>query len=84
MKKQAFDLVFLDHMMPEMDGIETLHAAKDHPDIPTENVIFVALTANAISGIRETYIAEGFDDYLSKPINPKAMEELIETYCLRK
>lgn len=84
LQKQSFDVVFMDHMMPDMDGIEVLRVAKASPDISTEKTIFIALTANAISGIRDTYIEAGFDDYLSKPINPQEMEGLIDTYCLNK
>lgn len=82
LKTESFNIVFLDHMMPDMDGIETLQKIKDSQDINTENVKFIALTANAISGIRETYIEAGFDDYLSKPINLRQMEGMIERFCL--
>ncbi len=82
LKKQSFDLIFMDHMMPDMDGIETLHNARELPGISLDNTIFIALTANAITGIRDMYLREGFDDYLSKPINPKEMEDIIQTYCL--
>ncbi|MCQ2520067.1 MAG: ATP-binding protein [Lachnospiraceae bacterium] len=83
LKNNKYDIIFMDHMMPDMDGIETLHKAKETDGISTDNAVFIALTANAIAGIRDMYINEGFDDYLSKPINPKEMEELIESYCLR-
>ena len=82
LKAQRFDVVLMDHMMPEMDGIETLTAAKSDDEINAEGVIFIALTANAIMGVRETYIEAGFDDYLSKPINPMALEQMIEYYCI--
>lgn len=68
-----FDLILLDHMMPEMDGIETLRHLKDEYADCIENTKVVVLTANAIKGAREKYIEEGFDDYISKPI---AIEEL--------
>lgn len=84
LKKQSFDLVFLDHMMPEMDGIETLQQIRNSAEINRDKIVFIALTANAISGIRDIYIDAGFDDYLSKPINPEEMEELISNYCLKK
>ena len=84
LKNRSFDIVFLDHMMPEMDGIETLKQIKASTDVSAvnANTKFIALTANAISGVRDTYLAAGFDDYLSKPINPMEMEELIKGYCL--
>ncbi len=67
--EHKYDLIFLDHMMPEKDGIETLkelRADKNNPNLETP---VVCLTANAISGAKEEYLSEGFDDYLSKPID---------------
>ncbi len=78
LKEQKFDLIFLDHMMPDMDGIETLHAIKGQR--LCEGVPIVMLTANAIVGDREKYINEGFDDFLSKPIIPNRLDELILQY----
>lgn len=72
-----YDMIFLDHMMPDKDGIETLHEMKQQADSPNRNTPYVCLTANAISGAREQYLAEGFDDYLSKPINPEKLEEML-------
>lgn len=72
-----YDLIFLDHMMPEKDGIETLHEIRENPDNPNAVTPVVCLTANAISGAREKYIEEGFDDYLTKPIDPERLEELM-------
>ncbi len=63
--KKIFDIVFLDHMMPEMDGIETLRKIKE--DELAVGTVFIALTANAIHGAKQTYLEAGFDDYLSKP-----------------
>jgi len=75
--KQHYDLIFLDHMMPEMDGIQTLHHMKDMSDNKCENSPIVALTANAITGAKEMYLAEGFDAFLPKPINPEKLEQMI-------
>ncbi|MBQ4536548.1 MAG: response regulator [Lachnospiraceae bacterium] len=75
LKNQSFDLIFLDHMMPEMDGIDTLHAMREQK--LAENVPVVMLTANAIVGDREKYLEEGFDDFLSKPIVPDELEKMI-------
>ncbi len=75
LKEQSFDLIFLDHMMPEMDGIETLHAMKEQhlcDDVPV-----IMLTANAILGDEEKYISEGFDDFLTKPILPGKLDKMI-------
>ena len=73
-----YDMIFLDHMMPELDGIETLHILKkiDGYDIPP----VVALTANAITGMKEMYLKEGFNEYLSKPINTMELDKLINKY----
>ena len=78
-KKKAYDMIFLDHRMPEMDGIETLqrmhameHVCKGKP--------VIALTANAISGAREEYIAAGFTDYLAKPIDSHKLEQMLKKY----
>jgi len=75
-----YDVILLDHMMPEMDGIETLKRMKQMPDNRSKAAPIVALTANAISGVREMYLAEGFDDYMSKPIDGIALEKLLSRY----
>ncbi|MCI8483581.1 MAG: response regulator [Lachnospiraceae bacterium] len=72
-----YDLIFLDHMMPEMDGLETFHHIKEFDDFPCQNTPIIVLTANAVSGARERYLAEGFDDFLSKPIVPEKLENMI-------
>ena len=71
------DVVILDITMPEMDGIETLHRIKKMSDHACQNVPIVALTANAISGAKEMYLKEGFEEFLSKPINPERLEQMI-------
>lgn len=72
-EKKHYDVIFIDHMMPDMDGIQTLHYMKDNNLV--ENTICVVLTANAVAGVRQMYIDEGFDDYLSKPIYPDLLEQ---------
>lgn len=75
----VYDIIFLDHMMPEMDGIEVMHIMKKLAktfDIPP----IVALTANAITGMKEMYLSEGFDDYLAKPINISELDKIIHKY----
>ncbi len=76
MRGRDYDLVMLDHMMPEMDGIETLQKARED-GIIAEGCSMIALTANAVVGARETYLEAGFDDYLSKPIEVKALENIL-------
>ncbi len=77
-KENHYDIIFLDHMMPEMDGVETLHHMKTMQDYPCQTTPIVALTANAIQGAREMYLREGFDDFLSKPIQPEKLEKMIK------
>lgn len=76
-KENHYDLIFLDHMMPEMDGVETLHYIKELSDFPCQNTPIVVLTANAVSGAKEKYLSEGFDDFLSKPVVPEKLEAMI-------
>ena len=76
-QENYYDLIFLDHMMPEMDGVETLHHIKKLSDCPCQDTPIVVLTANAVSGAKEKYLAEGFDDFLSKPIVPEKLENMI-------
>ena len=78
--QEKYDMIFLDHMMPEMDGIGTLKAmkqSKDHLNVDTPVII---LTANAIVGAREKYLEEGFTDYLSKPIHEDELMEMLRKY----
>ena len=79
-KEQSFDIIFMDHMMPEMDGIETLHEIQKLNDFPNEETPVVALTANAFSGARESYLKEGFKDFLTKPIDADLLEQMILSY----
>ena len=76
-KKKHYDIIFLDHMMPEMDGVETLHHMQKMADYPCKETPVIALTANAIQGAKEMYLGEGFDDFLSKPIQPEKLERMI-------
>ena len=80
MQNNYYDIVFLDHMMPEMDGIETLKRVKQLDNYPCQFTPVVALTANAIVGAKNQYLSEGFDDFLSKPIVYKELEALIMKY----
>ncbi len=76
--REAFDVVFIDHMMPNMDGIETLRELRKLPEFTDKPCI--ALTANAISGAREMYLKAGFSDYLSKPVDGAKLEKLLKAY----
>lgn len=76
-EKEDFDLIFLDHMMPEMDGVETLkRLRKIHADTGRVFTV-IAFTANAVSGAREMFLREGFDEFVSKPIETLEMERIL-------
>ena len=76
-KENKYDIIFLDHMMPELDGIATLKLLKEkYNDLPP----IIALTANSYGGLREKYISYGFNDYISKPINVKELSKMLDTY----
>lgn len=78
-KSNTYDIIFLDHMMPEMDGIETLHVMRDKKYI-SDDLPVIMLTASAVAGMREKFLEEGFTDYISKPINYNKLEELLVKY----
>lgn len=78
--KNKYDIVLLDHMMPEMDGIETLHKAMEMENNISKEAAYIALTANAISGMRDMYLSEGFADYISKPIDVETLEKTLAKY----
>ena len=76
--QHTFDLVFLDHMMPGMDGIDTFRIIKKKKLCQDTPVIM--FTANAMMGEREKYISEGFKDFMTKPVNPEKLDEMIKKY----
>ncbi|SHK66372.1 Signal transduction histidine kinase [Selenomonas ruminantium] len=78
LQKQRFHVVLLDYMMPGMDGVETLHKAKQLPNVGSTR--FIALTATAISGSREKFLSEGFDNYLSKPMTGDDLTAMLHRY----
>lgn len=75
-----FDCVFLDHMMPDMDGVETLHKIRQKPGLYYQSLPIIAFTANAIGGAREMFIAEGFNDFIAKPIELSVLERILRRY----
>jgi signal transduction histidine kinase/DNA-binding response OmpR family regulator len=79
-KKQHYDVIFLDHMMPDKDGIETITEMHSLKDTPNDETKVICLTANAISGMREMFINAGFDDYITKPIDPDRLETMLLQY----
>ena len=76
-QKKHYDLIFLDHMMPDLDGIETLQRMKQLEESMCKGTPVIALTANAITGAKEMYLANGFDAFLAKPIVPEKLEQMI-------
>ena len=77
---KKFDIIFMDHMMPGMDGIETLKHIRAEQNSPCADTPVIVLTANAIEGSRETYLEAGFDGYLSKPIATEELMKMIAQY----
>ena len=80
LESKDYDMVFMDHMMPEMDGVDTLHRIRDKAGIYYANIPVIALTANAVAGAKEMLIAEGFQDFLSKPVEIASMHRILEKY----
>ena len=78
--KQPYDLIFLDHMMPDLDGVETIKKMRALDNNLCKETPVIALTANALSGAREMYLDIGFSDYLSKPFQPEKLEEMLLEY----
>ncbi len=73
-----YDFVFMDHMMPEMDGVETMHHIRNKVGTYYRNVPIIALTANAVAGAREMLMAEGFTDFLEKPVERSVLERVLK------
>jgi CheY-like chemotaxis protein/HPt (histidine-containing phosphotransfer) domain-containing protein/anti-sigma regulatory factor (Ser/Thr protein kinase) len=73
-----YDFVFMDHMMPEMDGIETLHRIREKMGHYYQQVPIIALTANAAPGNREMFLQEGFADFVSKPLEVSVLERVLK------
>lgn len=80
LKKRTFDLVFMDHMMPGMDGVETLKHIRAMDDEACKTVPVAALTANAVSGAREMFLNEGFCDMVAKPIEMSLFEKVLQRW----
>ena len=76
-KKRHYDIIFLDHMMPELDGVETFSYMQSMQENRCKDTPVIVLTANAIIGAKEQYMQIGFTDYLSKPIDSHRLENLI-------
>ena len=79
-KRKTYHLICMDHMMPVMDGVQTLHAIRALEGNPSRDIPVIALTANAVAGARELYLKEGFQDYLTKPIDADKFENMLIEY----
>ncbi|MCR4909437.1 MAG: response regulator [Lachnospiraceae bacterium] len=73
-----YDVIFIDHMMPVMDGVETMEKLRKMPG--GKETVMIALTANALNGAKAEYTAAGFDDFLAKPVSPRILEEMLRKY----
>lgn len=76
-QKEKYDLILLDHMMPDLDGIKTLHKMREDQSNLNKETKVICMTANAITGAMEEYIWEGFDAYISKPVKPEKLEKML-------
>lgn len=81
--KKHYDVIFMDHMMPGMDGIQTLTRMKEITDTPNTHTPVIMLTANALTGMREEYLSQGFQDYISKPVQGSRLEAMLLKYLPR-
>ncbi|MGN0386782.1 MAG: ATP-binding protein [Lachnospiraceae bacterium] len=79
-EKNAYHIIFMDHLMPEMDGVETLRRIRELKTNRSKDAVIIILTANAVSGAREMFLQEGFRDYLSKPVIAVKLEKMIRKY----
>lgn len=82
--QKKYDLILMDHMMPEMDGIEVNRRLKADTGNINNNTPVIMLTANALAGVREEYMKEGFSDYISKPIRSDELEKIVKKYIPRE
>lgn len=81
-QSKKYDLIFMDHMMPEIDGIDTTKAIRKLDDDYYKNIPIIALTANAISGAKEMFLSQGFQDFLAKPIEISKLQTILKLWIL--
>lgn len=80
LRSEKFDLVFMDHMMPDMDGVETTALIRSESGGYFQRLPIIALTANAVNGAREMFINAGMNDFLAKPIEVAALDKMLRNY----
>lgn len=83
-QRNVYDLVFMDHMMPEMDGIEATKIVRSLNDKYYKELPIIALTANALTGMKDEFLNNGFSDYISKPVDIKILERVLKRWLLSK
>lgn len=76
-KQTRYDIIFMDHMMPEMDGIEAVHLIRSECGENGTSPVIIALTANAMEGVREMFLQNGFQDFITKPLDKKTLNEAL-------
>ncbi len=80
MREKKYDMIFMDHMMPGMDGVETYKKSKEDPDNLNLDTPMIMMTANALHGVREEYLEMGFADYISKPVDVKELKKVVKLH----
>lgn len=80
LRSKDFDLVFMDHMMPDLDGVETTKLIREMNDEYYKKLPIIALTANAVNGVREMFISAGLNDYIAKPIELSALNRALKAW----
>lgn len=80
LRSKDFHIVFMDHMMPEIDGVEATKIIRSKSDEYYQKLPIIALTANAVNGVRETFIASGMNDFIAKPIELSALDRALKTW----
>ncbi len=83
-KNQIYDLILMDHMMPEPDGVQTLHSIRGDANNVNQETEIIVLTANAVEGAAEEYKNYGFSDYLTKPVDSRRLEDMLGKFLKRK
>ena len=78
--ENAYDIIFMDHMMPGMDGVEALHELRKQANSPNAHTPVIILTANALAGAKEQYLSQGFTDFMTKPIDAALLDRMLLQY----
>ncbi len=84
LRSKDFDLVFMDHMMPEMDGVETTRHIRDMEGEYYQKLPIISLTANAVNGVRDMFLREGFNDFMAKPIELQTLDRILRAHLPAK